>query len=244
MCCYTHPVVRVVSSEQAVVLGWVGGGILNLVGCLCVWLLALFWLYLFTLYTIFLCYISGTCWYQSHSTTWASGLWYIFLAPRGPGYSNVWRGQGWWITYSVHIHMSMSRVVSISWQANYPVASAWLRPPFQSGCWLMPQMGRSSVSVGGRIQDTWFLVSFCCREAYLRRPQLVGLVVSVDDQDVDHAVRPLLSQFPDDQVPLLIWFHQCPWLFSVYFSTGLHYLTTLHGKIWCDERVVLHMSCL
>ena len=57
MCCYTHPVVRVVSSEQAVVLGWVGGGILNPVGCLCVWLLATFLAVLvYSLYYFFVLY--------------------------------------------------------------------------------------------------------------------------------------------------------------------------------------------
>ena len=51
--------------------------------------------------------------------------------------------------------MSVSRFVSIPWRVNYIIVSAWRRLLRRSGCWLMPQIGRSAFTIGWRIQDTF-----------------------------------------------------------------------------------------
>ena len=87
-----------------------------------------------------------------------------------------------------------------------------------------------------------YLVLICYREALIRRPQLVVIGVSVDKPHVDHAVRPLLPQVPDDQAPLMLGFNHCTMMFVGYYSPILIYLPAPHGVTWCDEGIVSHVS--
>ena len=86
------------------------------------------------------------------SSNWCS--WMRSLAPGIPRCSDGWSRKGWWLPYSGHTHMSVSRAVFISCWGNQPFASVWLRLPSQAGRWLIPQMGISAVAVGCRSQDT------------------------------------------------------------------------------------------
>ena len=112
------------------------------------------WQYMFTLFPFFLLFINGIGLDLSRPTTGEAGCLSVSLAPWRPMFINGWLGQGLWLPYSGHNHMSVSRVVAISWQGNQPVASAWIRLPWWAGHQPITQMGRIAVAFGGRIQDT------------------------------------------------------------------------------------------
>ena len=71
---------------------------------------------------------------------------------------------------------------------------------------------------------------------------MIGLGVHVDRPHVHHVVRPLLSQVPHEQVPLMIGVHLCTCTFDGYFSTVLLILPAPPGATWSDKGVVLHVS--